>query len=206
MAGVSGLPVVGAAILVNDNDTWMWDDDDPRLPRCPVCGYRTNFFATNPDYVPKARFKPVYAPELAITKQTAMASTYDGQVIVTRLFKEFCQAQGYEGLEFRGFCRDPEHFHFVATRQVQFDTKRSGTRFEKQCPRCGNYESIVPAQPAIIKVPESVADAILRTDLLFASGDEKNPVIIVGHETARKIKSAGFRGISFGPVYGSGNE
>jgi hypothetical protein len=131
-----------------------------------------------------------------------MASTYDGQTIVSMSFKEFCEAEGYPGLNFGEFDRDPYHFHFTVSQQVEFDSERRGTVFEDLCPRCGNYVTVVGATPAFLKVRDALADGFYRTDILFASGDEKHPIFVIGKETMRKMKAAGFKGIFYKPVEG----
>jgi hypothetical protein len=196
----------GYCLSGNFNDTTMYNKKDVSLERCSHCGYRLNFFPTNPNYVLKGKFKPVYNADLTVTEKTSYSCTYDGQRIVSQAFKEYCVKQGYQGLQFVEFPKDPFHFHLIVTNQVIFDAERRKTAFDKLCPVCGNYESVIGANPAYLKITEPLPDGFYRTDLLFASGDEKSPLIIVGIETADKLKDAKLKGVDFRPVYGLGNE
>jgi hypothetical protein len=200
---------IGFKLSGHDNDTEMYSRSDPSLPRCPKCGYRLDFQAYNPEYSFKKSFNTIYMDELKISVQTAVTYTYDGQMIVTTSFKEFCDAQGYKGLIFRSFPKDPWHFQLIATRQVIIDQVQSRVRFGKLCPTCKNYHEInltydpvLKRAPVVLKQSELLSDGFYRSDLLFASGDNKSPLIIVGAETRDKLKAAKFKGLVFHPVHG----
>lgn len=180
--------IVGYRLSYQFNGTDMFRDNSS-LPKCNGCGYRLDFSPTNPKYV------------LRGTKRD-ISATYDGQTIVSKAFKEFCERNKYSGLEFRPFENDPSHFHFIVNRQVKFDAKRRGVRFENLCPQCGNYESVVGGKPAYLIIAEPLVDGFFRSDLLFASGNEKHPLTLVGIETKTKLKAAKLRGLEFSPAYG----
>ncbi|MDR3707838.1 MAG: hypothetical protein P4L33_06040 [Capsulimonadaceae bacterium] len=194
--------IVGHRISYDFNDTDMWKNDDPRLPKCPRCGIRTEFFATNPDYKPKKRYKPDYAPELAINEKTSLSATYDGQTIASRAFRDWCAKQGYSGLEFRELPVDPSHFHFLVNNVVPFDPETAHSRFENYCPECKNFNAVAVGF-YILKVSSPLSDGIYRTDMLFAGGKEKHPLFIVGAETKAKMLAAKMKGLDFDPVYAS---
>lgn len=193
--------VVGYTLDGHDNGTYMYEPGDKALPTCPRCGYRLDFFPTNPDYALKKRFKPLTG-QPTVSKETALSSTYDHQDIVSLSFKDFCLQQGYLDLNFIEFPKDPHHFHLMIANQVKFDSERRGTRFLELCPTCGNYDGIIGASHAPLQVTEPLADGFYRTDLLFGSGDRKSPLIIVGTETKAKLKAMKFRGLIFEPAYG----
>ena len=164
--------------------------DDSSLKKCPKCGYRLDFFAHNPDFVLRKSQYDVYA-------------TYDGQTIVSQAFKDFCTKENYKGLEFLEFKNDEHHYHLIISEDniVPFDAPRRKTRFEGLCNVCGNYESIIGATPAYLKIKEPLLDGIYRSDILFASGNEKSPLFFVGIQTKEKMEEAGLR-IRFSPVEG----
>lgn len=193
--------IVGFTIGGHHNGTYMYEPGDKALPFCPRCGYRLDFFPTNPDYAMKKRFKPLTG-EATVSKETALSFTYDHQHIVSQGFKDFCLQQGYQGLNFIAFPKDPRHFHLMIANQVKFDFARKGTRFLGLCPICGNYDEVIGAYPALLELTESLADGFYRTDLLFAGGDRKHPLIIVGPETKSKLKAMKFKGLIFEPAYG----
>src|SRR6266446_13227 len=177
--------IVGYKIGGQDNDTHMFRDDSS-LRKCEGCGYRLDFSATNPQY--------------CLNKcSDDISATYDGQTIVSRAFKDFCERNEYQGIKFAVFENDPNHFHLVVLREVKFDAERRKTRFENLCPQCGNYESIVGAKPAYLLISEPLDSGFYRSDLLFASGNEKHPLTLIGNETKAKLEAAKLKGLEFSP-------
>ena len=193
--------IVGHTLDGHDNGTYMYEPGDKALPLCPRCGYRLNFFPTNPDYALKKRFKPLTGQSV-VSKETALSCTYDHQTIVSQGFKDFCLQQGYEGLNFIEFPKDPWHFHLIITNQVKFDSARNQPRFLEMCPTCGNYDGVITSGRALLELTEPLVDGFYRTDLLFGSGDRKNPLIVVGTGTKSKLKAMNFKGLIFEPAYG----
>ncbi len=182
------MKVVGYTLQGQFNDTYMFRDNS-LLAKCEGCGYRLDFSPTNPQYI------------LRKGKED-FSATYDGQRIVTRAFKDFCEENRYKGVVFRNFENDPDHFHFIVIPEVKFDAPRRKTRFENLCPQCGNYESIVGAKPAYLLIGQAMEDGFYRTDLIFATGNEKHPVLLVGMETKSKLEAANLKGLEFAPAYG----
>ena len=182
------MKTVGYKLGGQDNDTYMFRDDSC-LPKCNGCGYRLDFSPTNPKYVLRKGKDDV-------------SHTYDGQTIVSKAFKEHCERNGYRGIRFGAFENDPNHFHLILTQIVKFDAIRRKVRFENLCPQCGNYESVVGARPAYLLVDKALDDGFYRSDLLFASGNEKHPLTLVGIQTRAKLKVSGLRGLEFSPAFG----
>ncbi len=180
---------VGYALSAQDNDTYMFGPDDP-VERCGTCHYRRDLSAYNPRYKLKS-----YRRDLS--------ATYDGFWIVTDRFRDFCTGQGYRDISFEEFAEDKRHFNFMPLTVVKFDAVSRMTSFEKLCPECGSYESVTGAYPAYVLLSEPLADGFYRSDLLFASGDEKHPIIFVGAETKDKLAKSGLKGLEFSPLYGS---
>jgi hypothetical protein len=103
---------------------------------------------------------------------------------------------------FDQFTNDPTCFHFRVRRKVKFDVKRRGTLFEKYCRICKNFESVVGATPSYLVRSKPLTDNFYRTDLLFGSAGRRNPVILVGPETKKKLELKKFKGLVFLPAYG----
>lgn len=181
--------IIGSQLSGQDNGTFMFNDPDTPS-RCEDCGWWLDQQATNSNYIAKKGKRDI-------------GYTYDGQIIVSSMFRAFCLSQGYDGIEFRPFLWYPEHFHFVVEHQVAFDAETVGTRFEKRCASCGQWESIVGTYPCTLKQSEALSDGFHRTDLMFASNNEKHPLVLVGLETRDKLKAAGLRGLEFSPVVGA---
>src|SRR5437016_1760800 len=121
--------IVGYTLSAQDNDTYMFEDDGA-IAHCSSCGYRLDFEMTNPLYQPKKTEKD-------------LGATYDGQWIVSLAFKNFCKESNFKQIRFGDFKDTDGYFHFVPKKKIEFDSKRRGTRFEKMCKKCGNYESVV---------------------------------------------------------------
>lgn len=182
------MKLVGYKLTGQDNDTVMFEEEDA-VPRCSRCGYRLNFEPHNPAY----RLR---------SKRDDISATYDGQLVVSTAFKNVCLEAGYRGPAFLGFDTDPNHHHLIVTPQIAFDAQRRETRFENLCSVCGNYESIVGTRPCYLLVDEPLPDDFFRTDLMFASGNEKHPLVVVGIETKARLLAAGLKGLEFSPAYG----
>lgn len=182
------MKVVGYTLDGQDNDSYMFRDNS-LLSRCEGCGYRLELSPTNPNYVLKNCSEDISA-------------TYDGQTIASKAFKDFCERNEYRGINFGVFDNDPRHFHFIVMPEVKFDAIRRKTRLENLCPQCGNYESVVGAKPAYLLITEPLDDGFYRSDLLFASGNGKHPINLVGIETKAKLEVTDLKGLEFAPAYG----
>lgn len=93
-------------------------------------------------------------------------------------------------------------YYMMPNNQLEFDTERSKTRFVKLCEICGGYESVVGSKPAFLKRRDAIGRGFFRTDVSFASGKSKHPLIIVGQEWKELLESQNFRGLVFRPVFG----
>ncbi len=51
-------------------------------------------------------------------------------------------------------------------------------------------------------IDQPLEDGFYRSDLLFASGNEKHPLIFVGIKTKAKLEATNLNGLEFAPVYG----
>lgn len=174
--------ILGYKLSGADNDSYMYIDA-VGLPLCKGCGY-----ITDSEYV---------NPHLIINRKVYDFSyTYDGCCIVSLEFKEFCKRFKYPDVEFKEILSEPSFFYFIAKKLLTFDVDKRKTRFEKLCRVCGNYESVVGANPVFLRaIKTPLGDGFYRTDQQFGSGNEKHPLIIVGVETYKKMKKEKFTGI-----------
>ena len=131
-----------------------------------------------------------------------LSITYDGFWIVSSNFRDFCVEQNYNDLEFEGFNLNNNYFNLKVNKIVDFDYKRRQTRFEKRCNVCGNFESTVGATPTYLLIKSPIKLGIFRTDLLFASGNEKHSLIIVGLNTKMEMNKYKLTGLEFSEAFG----
>jgi ribosomal protein S14 len=134
---------------------------------------------------------------LVLTKRRYDISvTYDGVDVVSTRFRTLYEEHELSGLEFRQLPDDPSFFAIHATRTVEFDAERRQTRFENKCSECGHYKSVIGATPVFLKEGSGIGDReFVRTDLEFASGDEKSPMLLCGEVAAHVLREAGFKGL-----------
>lgn len=176
--------IVGHDVVGQDNDSYMYYGD-PAAPRCPKCGYVVDREYVNPGF--KLNMK-----------RYDLSHTYDGCTIVSASFKEFCEREKYSGVRFLLIGSTPEFYRLRLDNVVDFDAERRGTRFGRRCSQCDKYKSVIGATPCYLKgLARPLADGLYRTDLEFGDGDEKEYCIIVGVETARKMKGFELIGIDY---------
>jgi len=129
-------------------------------------------------------------------KNYDISATYDGVDVVSEVFKTAYEENGLSGLTFRPLPDSPSFYAIQATRVVEFDAERRGTRFENQCSSCGRYESVVGATPAYLKQGSHVGEnEFVRTDLEFGGDDEKSPLLLCGATAATVLKRQSLKGL-----------
>lgn len=127
--------------------------------------------------------------------------TYDGVVVVSGRFKVAYEQNGLSGLVFRQLPDDPAFFSVQATRVVAFDADRRKTRFTKPCSVCGRFESVIGASPVFLKAGNEIGEReFVRTDLEFAGGDEKHPLLLCGEAAAKSLCSTKLEGLDLIPI------
>ncbi len=159
------------------------------LRRCATCGH---LLAKWDETLTGLRIKK---------RRYDISCTYDGIDVVSHRFKEVCETNNLTGLKFIPLPDDPDFFQIQATEIVPFDAERRGTRFEKQCPTCGHFESVVGATPVCLKdgakIPEK---GFVRTDLEFATDDEKSPLLLCGQHAGDILNAAKLKGLDLAPI------
>ncbi len=121
--------------------------------------------------------------------------TYDGALIISRRFKDFCIEMGLEGLKFYHIESQPDFFLLKVGDIVEFDCKRRKTRFLEFDASCEEYNEVVGATPVCLKENKSLENGIYRTDIEFGRGFAKAPLILVGVEIYQLMKQEKFSGL-----------
>ena len=158
------------------------------IKRCPVC--KELLAKWDEDLTVELSVVPVHRRK----RKYDISSSYDGVTMVSRRFKELYEHSGMTGLQFTDLGDDA--FAIRSTNIVRFDTLRSAVRFVKKCDVCGRYESVV-FSGAVALLPGNVVPPVgfARTDLEFASGDEKHPILLCGDEVAKMLWAAKLTGV-----------
>jgi hypothetical protein len=171
--------LIGYEITGYDNGSHMTGSCDKLfpdltdIPKCDICGYRTDYRYNNQKFSLKR-------------KTLDYSSTYDGINIVSLKFKEFCVRYGYTNLVFLPIKKNPDFFQFYIEGNI---LKYEARLKEKLCEGCNQYESIVGPSANLAKISTPLEDGFYQSDLWFASGNEKSPVVIIGPKTLQNLKT-----------------
>jgi hypothetical protein len=161
----------------------------PDVHRCETCGELTQ------------KWKEPLSGLVIRKRKYDISITYDGVVVVSQRFKCVFEAACLLGLQFRVLPDDAVFYTIHAARVVAFDAERRKTRFIKQCPQCGRFESVVGATPVYLKPGDQIDPReFVRTDLEFGSQDEKHPLLLCGNDAAQSLSRAKLRGLDLIPV------
>lgn len=192
--------IVAFELSPHDNDTYMLGEETYRPPRsmgyhdwrfgkdgvahpatCATCGRKTDSEFVDPKYKAKRR-------------RWDVGGTYDGYVVVSKRFREFCRKQRWKGMSFLPIPGDTDFFVLRLSNVLTFDSKRRKTRFEDPCPTCGEFYNVIGANPVYLcGVTQPIEEGFFRSDLEFASGPEQHPLILVGIGTADKLRKQKFQ-------------
>ncbi len=178
------MSVIAYTMSAADGDAYFFEGA-PDSVFCDNCGSCTD---------------PTFLPTNLELKRTPydVCSTYDGRMIVSARFRAFCRHHGFAGAQFDPVNDRGSLYLLRSNRTVAFDWERRETRFDRPCDRCGQYESVVGAYPAYLKGIEApLLHGFYRTDLEFATGREKAPLLIVGTQTKALIEAEGFERAEF---------
>ncbi len=147
----------------------------PHPATCKTCGRKTDKNYINPKYKVRKR-------------KRHLTGTNDGYDIVSTKFRSYCMKQQFKGLNFVPLPADRDFFVLRVSKKFTFDFKRAGTRFLQYCRTCRSYFSIVGGYPVCLKDRQRpIRSGIYRTDLVFGSGHEQCPILIVGIDTAESL-------------------
>ena len=170
----------------HDNDSYMLQGCS-NLMRCSVCGELLQ--------------RPKVVDAFRLVKKRDVSATYDGYMVVSQRFVDEWLRIGGDGLELTSLLEEPGYFVIDASQEVGFDSERRKTRFENYRPCCGRYHSVAGATPAFVKSPKDLPPTrATRTDVIFGSGDEKHPLIIIPLELGKALKRAKLSGLELSDV------
>ena len=175
------------SVTGRDNGLYFFHRRDD-VTRCEACGQLTRKW--------EEVAQPVRGPRRL---KLDVSSSHDGVDVVSRRFREVYDGAELGGLRFRPI--GGRGFVVLADAVVEFDAEAYGTRFENRCGVCGSYESVVGAVPVLLRRGSRVpVRGFARTDLEFASDDEKSPILICGDDAAEALRAAGLRGLNLRAV------
>lgn len=184
------MDTVVAKILIGvDEKGYMYPDTTHRPDVCPVC---------------RNRVKDVPNLDYRVKRKTCdFLVTYDHYFIVSRQFKDFCELNKYQNLEFTQLTYSKDFFIITVNNIFPLDYVRRKTKFINLRECCGNYDEIIGASPAFKREDYSLMsdDFIFRTEYRFASYAFKNYNIIIGMQTMQKLEKAKLKGLYYDNVF-----
>lgn len=181
--------VVAKMLHPNDAGEYMYDDNSNRIDCCPIC-HNT------------LRKIPNKSAVISI-KRWDIAGTYDGFYVVSEKFRLFCEKNHYQNLTFVPLPKSKGLYFFEPQEIFRLDYEQYGTKFINKRECCGAYDEVIG--PPVIRAKDfsvnNSNDFIMKAEFYFGSFDNKGSVIIVGTETATKMKTAGLKGIYFDDIF-----
>lgn len=177
--------ILGYLLIPSDNGTSMLDNVD-----LPPCARNSNIYAINLIDLSKK-----------IKGNRDVTSTYDGFMIVSEKFKQFCEREKYEQLEFVALPAKPGFYWFKPHKVVSFE-KNCHDKFEYHDfdKECNGYAEITFGWFVELEEKKLLADGFYRTDVCFGSFEGKSPLCLLGAATRGKMKKEKFTGVFFEEV------
>jgi hypothetical protein len=99
------------------------------------------------------RNREKYINQDFIVKRTKyeFSYTYDGALIVSQRFKDFCEKNKLKEIEFYQLKYQQEYYLFKVKKTIDFDVERRNTRFLEFNESCNEYNEVVGATPVCLK-------------------------------------------------------
>ncbi|MFZ1288487.1 MAG: hypothetical protein WAR79_00230 [Melioribacteraceae bacterium] len=174
----------GYYLMPEDNDSVMFENKD--YNQCPKCGLKIGS-DINLELI------------LGINKYD-FSTTYDGYIIVSNNFKEFCEIEKLLNLAFTPLVLYKDFWLFDTKNILEFDTMKRKTQLINLCTECYQYREVIGANPVTLKQSYEIKEGIHKTDIIFGSNNSKSPLLIAGIETTKKMKEMKFSGIFYKEV------
>jgi hypothetical protein len=174
--------LLGYCISVPDNDHYMYEN-----MKLPDCARYMDVYSINM-YDPNFKFKK---------RKVNISETWDGFIIVSEIFKRFCEKEKYAGLEFISLPLTNKFYWLKVNNIKDYDTEAAKTRFLYYNKECKGYGGVYGANPVCLKEKILLDDNFYRTDICFGDYEKKSPLYLVGEGTKLKLKNVGFKEISF---------
>jgi len=181
--------VVAKMLDGGNTDSYMYIDQKVRPDSCPICHNKLNL-------VPNLLIK--------VHSKDDLSSTYDGYDVISEKFYNFCKEGGYKNLRIIPLEKSKGFYFFEPMDVFGLDYEFCRTKFIDKRDCCGSYDEVI--RPPVIKAKNykiESNDFIMKAEYYFGSYSYKGDVIIVGTETAKKMKAYGLKGLYFKNIYDS---
>jgi hypothetical protein len=173
--------VVGKILRGQDNRSFMHEE----YPyKCKVCNYP---------------IKQVINPNFKLVKKNFDISyTYDGYLIVSKKFKQFCEQIRYSNIVFIQLPKEPNFFCTYIEKEIILNYEKRNVKFITLCDVCKRYAEVIGATPSYLDNENSLMyNEFYRSNIDFGSFERKYPLIILNNEMAIELSKQKFKGLYF---------
>lgn len=186
-----GKVVAKALRCAYDTGSYMYNNINERPDCCPICHNTLK-------HIPNKYSK--------LHSEDDICVTLDGYYIISEKFYNFCKEGNYQNLRIVPLESSKGFYFFEPMDIFGLDYELYKTKFIDKRECCGSYDEVIG--PPVIKAKDyniESNDFIMQAKYYFGSYDKKNIIIIIGTETAKKMKDYGLKGILFKNIYDSEN-
>jgi hypothetical protein len=170
----------------SSNDGIFFDGSEPPGVLCPNCGT-----CLDHEYAPATI-------DIHPSQKYDISYTHDLQTLFSARFVTFCRETLHSDEVFKLVkSKTMDLYYMYPSRVLEFDAVKRGVLFEKPCSVCGEYETIIGDLPAFLKINKPIGSGFFRSDLAFADGKSKNPLLFVSTEWKELLATQKFRGLTF---------
>lgn len=173
--------VVAFSLSCSDLD-YMYPDMKSMPGVCPVCHCTL-------EKIPDLAFR--------VSMQRDIGCTYDGFQIVSDRFKQFCEEQKYSGLEFLALPNSPGFYVLRVLDNFCADKNQTTIQYSGKHDCCGHSDWL--GRVNLVCHEDLSPDANFIQSFLYLCGDDcrKFSLLVVGVETAKRMRAYGLKGMSF---------
>lgn len=124
-----------------------------------------------------------------LRKKMDYSETYDGFIIVSNKFREFCFSNELTGLHFYELKKYENYFLFDTEKVVNVKLDKEFIKRTKLCSTCNQYSSVAVVGLSLADITEPLTKGIYKTDIEFASSQEMSPAFLISNDLVEKVPS-----------------
>ncbi len=182
--------IIAYKLYGGTNDTFMFPEEDyDHCAYCKSVGFAYRRITDRPNLDMKLKIK-----------KFDISNTYEGFVIVSENFKQFCESEKYE-IEFMPLNKYPNFYVMLPRKEIIIDQENSKLLYGIMCEYCNMQDVSTNRNPVYLKNNIEIKEGIFFTDIRFGFAHAYSKSTIVGIETKKKIAEHKFKGRSFEPIY-----
>jgi hypothetical protein len=188
--------VVAKILFGRDNNSFMYDSVYPYC--CDSCHYAMKQEVNRDFRLARQRYDASNTNLYPVRKHYDASYTWDGYLIVSKRFKQFCEEKTYQNAIFHSIPKEPDFYFLESAKIIPLDYVRRNVQFGTLCKVCNRYDYIAGATPSYIQQGFVMEEnTFYQSEHDFGSYNQKSPVIIISLQMAKEMSAQKFRGIFF---------